>query len=145
MKRLLVACITIGVAGLIFVAGSLAGARLEFMTQAWSQSAMDTPQISLADLSYTVRMIDEGKTPQAKQFLNDRIDGHVMILHSLMDSCADTQRVANVNRMLAHIARHRREYPRADYDAEKLPGFTNVITHAEQVLTSALAKEEAEP
>jgi hypothetical protein len=144
MKKFLFIVGIVVLAGAIFVGGLVLGTQHDFMNAMFQVNTVEKELVDLANHFHAVRYLDKGQPEDARDFLNDRVDGHVSTIGTLLDDCPNPDTKVHASKMLATIARHRQQFPPERKTIRTLPDHEKYTSYVDETLAKALETEKTE-
>lgn len=130
--------------GAVFASGVMFGTSLNFMKQLLTVSMMDKAYMDASSAFRDIQQIDKGNIDGAKESINFLLDGHIITIDSFIKDCPNDKDKARAKKILARIARHRKEYPAKNNVSKDVPEYKNVTNTIQNILDNALAEEVKE-
>lgn len=111
MKKFLFLFGIIVLAGGIFVGGIYLGIGLATWKSISTTSILGNNIVQGGETIVVLQQLEEGKTEDAKAFLNLKLDGFILTMDAMLPHCPENVNKHAARGILAKIAKYRSEYP----------------------------------
>lgn len=138
MKRIVITLVCIIVLAVIAVAIWRVWFSGEVSHRLWTSNVVKERAIAALDLEMVIERLDVGEIDRARELLNQRLDGEILILGAMLEDAPTDETYVWVTKTLARIGRHRAEttLPRSGESAG--PGL--VEQDVQSILEKAIAE-----
>jgi uncharacterized protein (DUF2267 family) len=86
---------------------------------------------------HILEYLDSGAPTKAKASLHLSMDGHIMVIGSLLETTSSEKDRESAKRFLRRVAEHRKKYPASYPEQLKSPEFEEVRAMVAEILKSA--------
>ena len=116
MKKILISLVFLIILLLSFSIGFYSGTHYDFTLTHWSTRVLQRSVANAVEATHVLKLLEKSDITEAKNYLNLKLDGHLLEIHQLIDVSKDNETKDNARRIQLQINELRATYKKSAHN-----------------------------